>query len=312
MISIDKIMPIFVIVNALLPIFAVILAGIGFRRYNFPGAVFWPSAERLTYFVLFPSLLLKATSTASIGSLSVMPLVYSLLCAIAVMVVLLLVVKPKLPVDASAFSSVFQGSIRFNTYVGFAVAYALFGNEGLTWSAVTIALLIPLVNMISVIIIVLGNDDAGWSNAMLATLKTPPFVACMAGIALNVLGIELPVAIQDVLKLFGRASLPLGLLTVGAGLELTNLGKNKIAIVFPVVMKLCVLPIFMWIGCEFFSVQHVAKVIAILFAALPGSASSYILARQLGGDSTLMAAIVTVQVAASLFTLPLVLSLLSP
>ena len=48
--------------------------------------------------------------------------------------------------------------------------------------------------------------------------------------------------------------------------------------------------------------------LAILAAAVPTGAGSYILARQLGGDAPLMAAILTAQVAAAAVTLPLVVA----
>jgi predicted permease len=50
--------------------------------------------------------------------------------------------------------------------------------------------------------------------------------------------------------------------------------------------------------------------IIVLFTALPGAPSAYILARQMGGDADLMAAIVTVETGLSMLTLPVILLLL--
>ncbi|MCU0808046.1 MAG: AEC family transporter, partial [Candidatus Contendobacter sp.] len=47
--------------------------------------------------------------------------------------------------------------------------------------------------------------------------------------------------------------------------------------------------------------------VLVTFAALPGAPTAYILARQMGGDAPLIAAIVTVETAAALITLPAVL-----
>ena len=49
--------------------------------------------------------------------------------------------------------------------------------------------------------------------------------------------------------------------------------------------------------------------IALLFGAVPTASSAYTLARQLGGDAPLMAAIVTVQTAIAFITLPLTVAL---
>lgn len=46
-----------VMVQALVPVFALIVMGHLFRRWNFPGDGFWLQAERFTYYVLFPAML---------------------------------------------------------------------------------------------------------------------------------------------------------------------------------------------------------------------------------------------------------------
>ncbi len=46
------------VVQALIPVFVLIMLGHGLRRVDFPGGDFWPPrAERFTYYVLFPAML---------------------------------------------------------------------------------------------------------------------------------------------------------------------------------------------------------------------------------------------------------------
>ncbi|MGR3626510.1 MAG: hypothetical protein ACU0A0_09500 [Limimaricola sp.] len=42
------------------PIFALICLGHALARSGFPGAGFWPMADRLNYFLLFPALLVSS------------------------------------------------------------------------------------------------------------------------------------------------------------------------------------------------------------------------------------------------------------
>ena len=299
-----------ILLGALLPIFAVILAGFFCNRLDFPGQTFWPAAERLTYFILFPALLLKSTATASLKAAHLLPLLTVLTLTVLLAVLVLFFLRPWLGSDGKAFSSLFQGCIRFNTYVGFAVAYALFGDEGLSLASVTIALLIPLVNLLSVSVLVYTNQGNTWRTLIITIFKTPPFLACLLGISMNSAGLELPEVVLEFLTLFGQASLPLGLLAVGACLQVGSFRSQKIMTAIAVAFKLAVLPGIMIFFCHIFAVQDTARVVAVLFAALPGSASSYILSRQLGGDSTLMANIVTMQIVFSTISLPVVLSFL--
>jgi predicted permease len=66
----------------------------------------------------------------------------------------------------------------------------------------------------------------------------------------------------------------------------------------------------MWITCRTLNLDTMSASVALLFAALPGSPAAYILARQLGGDSLLMASIITVQTPLSMVTIPAVMAFL--
>lgn len=299
------------VLTALVPIFAVILSGYGLRRFNFPGNDVWPHVERLTYFVLFPSLLLQKTATASLPVQTVGPLAGALVSAVILMTGLLLLMRLWWPDSAAAFTSLFQGSIRFNTYVGLSAAFALFGNEGLTLAAIAIAVLIPFVNLLCVTVLVSFNQTGtrSWRTVVQEIIRNPLIISCTAGILLNLLGIGLHPAVNETLNIFGRASLPLGLLAVGAGLDISALRATSRIVLFSCIIKLLILPVFMWTATQVFQVTSPATAIAVLFAALPGSGSSYILARQLGGDSVLMANIVTAQVVFSMLSLPFVMTL---
>ena len=70
-------------------------------------------------------------------------------------------------------------------------------------------------------------------------------------------------------------------------------------------LKLLVVPALTAGVCAVFGVDGAARSVAVLFAALPTAPAAYALARQLGGDAELMAAILTVQTLLAALTLPL-------
>jgi predicted permease len=126
-----------------------------------------------------------------------------------------------------------------------------------------------------------------------------------------VTGIGLHGSVNEILLIFSRAALPLGLLSVGAGLSFRAAGKSGLTVTSTAVLKLLIFPLIMWMTCRLLGIGPMASSIAVLFAALPGSPAAYILSKQLGGDSQLMASIITVQTPLSMVTLPLVLGLLA-
>jgi predicted permease len=300
------------ILGALIPIFLVIFSGYIFRRFRFPGENFWTYAERITYFVLFPSLLLQKTATARLDLHTLAPMVAALVVAVLAMTCLLFLLRLCWKSGAAAFTSFFQGSIRFNTYVGLSAAFALFGDEGLTLAAVAFAVLIPLTNTLCVTVLVVSahSQRRNWRSITQAIISNPLILACSGGILLNISGIGLTGAVSNTLMLFGHASLPLGLMALGAALDFAAVRASGKIILSNCIIKLAVMPAFMWAVSQVLGLNHAATAIAVLFAALPGSPTSYILARQLGGDSLLMANIVTAQVVFSLVTLPVVMTLL--
>ena len=75
-------------------------------------------------------------------------------------------------------------------------------------------------------------------------------------------------------------------------------------------LKLVVFPVLALVFVSLFGIEGANAAAAVIFAAIPASASSFVLAGQLGGDRELMAAIITSQTLAACVTLPLVLGLL--
>jgi predicted permease len=239
-------------------------------------------------------------------------MVWAILATMFVMCGLLLLLRSRLAGSNAAFTSVFQGSIRFTTYIGLAAVYSLFGDDGLYIAAVYITVLIPLVNILSIMVLVkFGGQEGGWHWIFITVVKNPLVIACLGGMSLNLLGFQLPLFVDNLAKILGHGSLPLGLLAVGASLQFTAIKKTGPEILYSCLFKLLLMPALMWLACLLFTVDSLSTAVAVLFAALPGSPLSYILAKQLGGDTKLMSAIIAVQTGIAMISLPLITALVT-
>jgi len=298
------------IVLAILPVFLLIFLGYGIRARRLLADGFWEPAERLIYYVLFPALLVATLAGAKLNDLGIAPMAGALVAAIVGAAVVLLILRPMLRLPGPAFTSLFQGVVRQNTYIGLAVALAVFGDQGLAAAAVAVAVIVPLVNLLSVTVLARfgANGHSSWIGAVRQVSRNPLIIACAIGIALNLTGIGLPPVIGPLLQILGSAALPLGLIAVGAGLDLTAARGAGPSVILAVGLRLVALPALTALACQALGVSPVATFVAVLFNGTPASTSSYILARLLGGDARLMAGIITVQTALSLLTLPLVLT----
>ncbi|MDX2435264.1 MAG: AEC family transporter [Desulfobacterales bacterium] len=300
------------ILTSLLPVFFIIICGYILKKSNFPGDKFWPGAERIVYYILFPALLFSSSAGASWEYYSVASMVWAILATMFVMSGLLLLLRPRLTKKDASFTSIFQGSIRFTSYIGLAAAFSLFGDEGLYLAAVLITVLIPLVNVLSVMVLVrYGGQKGGWYWIFTTVIKNPLIIACLAGMLVNLLGWQLPAIVENMTTILGRGSLPLGLLAVGSSLDFSSIKKTGLEIVYACLLKLILLPLLMWLTCTLLGVDNLSTAIAVLFAALPGSPLSYVLAKQLGGDTKLMSSIIAVQTGVSMISLPVIIALVT-
>lgn len=299
-------------ISVLLPIFLLVALGYGLKRANFPTEPFWSSLEQLAYYVLFPALLMTSLTATPLRSLTVLPMVSALISGIFTITVFLLLLRPLLSISGASFTSVFQGSLRFNAFIGLAILNAIHHKASIALAALAMAVLVPLLNILSVLILTIFARQQRLSGKQIfSSLLTNPLIfTCIIGITINLLEIKIPSPIYNTLVLLEKSSLPLGLLTVGAGLQLSAIKNDLSSIFLATSVKLAVFPATVWLFCEWFKADAAATSVAVLFTSLPTAASSFILARQMGGDAVLMANILTVQTAVATGSLPFLLSIL--
>lgn len=298
-------------VNALAPIFLVILFGTFLSRFNFFTVDFWYQLEKLVYFVFFPLMLASRIALADFSGLEASKVLFAVTSLVLAMTGILLLLRPFISNNGPEFTSVYQGGIRFNTNVVLAAVSEIFGDYGIALAAIVMALLIPLLNLLCVIIFAFfaGQTSTSWQAMLLNIIKNPLIIGCLTGVFLNITGLGLPGLAHPLVEILSRAALPLGLLTVGAALSLASLRSAGKALIFSNLIKLLLMPLVAVGVGVLFGLSHLDQSILLIFAAMPTATSAYILARQLGGDASLMASIVTSQTLLAMLSLPAVLAL---
>jgi predicted permease len=156
-----------------------------------------------------------------------------------------------------------------------------------------------------------GNGETGLVMLAKQLARNPLILACLAGITVQAIGLPIPTVASTTIDMVGKAALPLGLLAVGASLDLGHARARPAPIVAATLLKLIAMPLLMATGMWALGIDSTAKTAALICAAVPGASSSYILARQLGGDAPLMANITTVQTLAAMLTMPIMLWVLT-
>lgn len=305
------------VLAALLPVFLLIALGYLLRHRLLKDDAHWIGLERLVYFVLFPALLILTLARANLNAVPVGGAGAALMLAVLTMGALMLAARPALhthlEVDGPAFTSIFQGATRWQTFVALAVAGNLYGDIGIALASVAMVAMIPLLNVMSVAVLAryARPQRLSWPEMMLTLARNPLIWACIIGLSLNVLHIPIHAIVIDFADALGRSSLAIGLLVVGAGLQVQQLVKPSMPALLTVALKLLVMPAITIGYAWLFQLTGPSLVVVGCCAAVPAASNSYVLAREMGGDAPLLAQILTLQTIAALATMPLVISLLA-
>jgi malonate transporter and related proteins len=303
-----------VVISALLPVFLLIVLGFVLKRSLMRLDTQWNGLERLTYYVLFPTLLIQTLVQADLSNVPVAGVGGALLLSALLMSLLCLALRPLLShwnIDGPAFTSIFQGATRWQTFVALAVSGNLFGNTGLALASVAMVAIIPLVNVFSVSVLAqYASPERQSIRAVVMTVAQNPLIwACVIGLVVNVTHLPLPKVWHDVAEALGRSSLGIGLLVTGAGLHLEGLLRPSLAASIAVILKLVLMPVLGIALALWFGISGSSLVIVAVCSAVPCSSSAYVLARQMGGDAPLLAQIITLQTILAAITMPIVIAL---
>jgi hypothetical protein len=299
--------------QALVPVFLLILIGYLFKRFQFPGDSFWLQAERFSYYVLFPAMLIFKLGQARVPVSAYSDVILLVLAMLAAMTLALIAAQWVFRWPGPVFSSVYQGGIRFNAFVAIATAGMLLGDDGLSTMAIVIAVKIPLINLLCILMfsVVVGQRGAvGWRPVARAIITNPLIIGSIIGALWGYFRIGFHPLLAGVLEPLSDLALPLGLMTVGAGLQLKALRGTSLPFLVSSGLKLIGFPLMTAALALALGLSGTLVQASILLATLPTATSSYILARQLGGDAPLMAAIVSGQTLLAVITIPLILGVL--
>lgn len=300
------------LIAGLVPVFLLIALGYGLKKSHFLPDETWRPIEKLSINLLYPGFLIPSIWGADLGSGSAGSAAGAAVVAVLIVAAGALLAKPLMNIEGPAYTSVFQGVIRWNSFVFLPVIQASFGAEGLALAAVMIACIIPVTNISCVA--VLAKWGAGqtvvtpWQLGK-AMLSNPILLACLIGLALNFAGVPRLPGISDALELLGSAALPLGLIIAGAGLSFAEVARRKYTIAGVSFVKLGLMPPLMWGLCILFGGDHLAQGVAMLCGAAPGAAAAYLLARQMGGDAPLMAGVIALTTVGCALMIPLLLTI---
>ena len=294
----------------LFPDFSLILCGYLVCRYTALNRTVWQQVESLVYFFLFPVLLFQSIvkSPLDLGAAS------NLIAAgwaMGLVGIALAYSIPYLPglrnhVDQRDHAASAQVAFRFNSYIALALADRLAGPQGLQMIAVLIGVCVPLFNVAAVWPMA-RHAQRGFLREL---VRNPLILATAAGLTANLLGFVMPLWLEPTVTRLGAASLALGLMAAGAGLQLSALTRSTAITVSVLSIRHLVLPLVAFGLSRLLGLSAVQTTMLMAFSALPTASSCYVLATRMGYDGAYVAGLVTLSTLLGMLSLPFALGAL--
>lgn len=300
--------------GALAPTFILIALGYIIRATGVANAETFGMVNRFGYFVLYPSFLFTLVAGAHAATAGASVFILGLLLAVSALMCVALSARLIMRADGPAFTSVFQGAVRWNGFALLAAAPALYGQSGVDLIGLAFGPLVLFVNVICVSVLSRWGAAraTSWRAVLDQIVANPLILACATGLAVNFFNVGRLGPVSDALALLGQAAMPIALLCVGAGLDFDALRASSARVAAATTIKLLLAPLLFWSIARTLSADPLIAAIAAGIGATPTAAAGYTLAREMGGDARLMAAIVTATTLASIITMPLAIGLAQP
>ena len=294
--------------SLLLPDFALILCGYVVCRYTALNRSVWEPVERLVYYFLFPVLLFHAMVRTPLDVAATSGLMGAGV-TLGLAGVLMAYSLPHLPgmggTDARLHAGSAQVAFRFNSFIGLALAERLAGAQGLQWIAVLIGVCVPILNIAAVWPMV-GGGGRQFAKEL---LRNPLVVATVSALAFNLMGGTLPDWLLPTTARIGSASIALGLMAAGAGLQLSQLGLAPRLSGGVLLIKHLLMPLAAWVLVGLWDLDTTQALVLMAFSGLPTASSAYVLAARMGHNGPFVAGLVTLSTLLGMASLPLALSL---
>lgn len=291
--------------NAVLPMCLVMALGYGTRRLGWLRREEISTINKIAFRIFLPCLLYYNIYCSDLsGSFDPLLMAYAvggvlLTFGLALGYTLL---TEKLPERRGVL---IQGMFRSNYVImGIPVATALLGADQLGTVSILIAVIVPLFNMLSVVVLEVFRGQKPKPLHILGQIaKNPLVIGSVLGILTLVAGIRLPHILEQTIQSVSAIASPLQLFLLGAFFQFSGLKTYRRELVTVSIAKLIVSPgLFLGLGA-LLGFRGVAFVSLIGIFASPTAVNSFTMAQQMGGDAELAGDIVVTTSAASILTM---------
>ena len=291
--------------HAIVPLFLIIAVGYTVKRLGWIGPEEVRRLNKVTFYTFMPVMLFYNIYTSDFSQAVRLPYALFVVGAALGMVAVSFAVTLLAEKMPERRGVMIQAAFRSNfVLLGLPIAEELLPGANFGITALMIAIVVPIYNMMSVVVLEYfrgGKPKLG--EVLLAVVKNPLILGSVAGLLVQALHITLPEVLVSFAGKMNSAATPLILLLLGASFETREVARYKKELLVCVGLRLVVFPGAILTLAAALGLRDIEFVTVLAMTAAPTAVNSFNMAQQLGGDSQLAGSAVVVSTAASFFTL---------
>lgn len=291
--------------HAIVPLFLIIAVGFGVKRLGWIGPEDVRRFNKVTFYTFMPVMLFYNIYTSDFSHTVRLPYALFVVGMALAMILLAFLITLAVEKTPERRGVMIQAAFRSNfVLLGLPIAQELLPGANFGITALMIAIVVPIYNMMSVVVLeYFRGSKPKMGEVLLAVIKNPLIIGSIVGLLTQALHITLPEVLVSFAGKMNSAATPLILLLLGASFEMRQLSRYKKQLLVCVGLRLLVFPGAILTLAAALGLRDIEFVTVLAMTAAPTAVNSFNMAQQLGGDSELAGSAVVVSTAASFFTL---------
>ena len=299
-------------VNAVIPSAIYLLIGILLKTAGVVSDEDVKKFTRVVFVTLYPFIMFDNLYGKNIGdNFDLLLVVYSVVFTCLQIAITWFAVSRLVKEDRNK-GTMIQSAFRSNIILmGLPVGINLFGKGNVTQVALVILFVVPIYNVMSVVVLErFRGGKADLVRTAKNVLKNPIILGAIAAGVVMLIGIKLPVPIEQTVSTLSDCTAPIAMILLGAALNLKGFSSDRKKIAFCVASKIMIWPALGIAGAVWLGMRDVALIAVLLMLATPTALASYAMAESMGGNGRLAGETVVISTIGACFTMPVWLFIL--
>ena len=284
----------FLAFSVVCPLFLMMALGYGLRKIGMFTEDLLRQLNRLCFQVFLPLIVFVNVYNSDFSTDFKPGLVGFAVAGVVVIFAALLFIVPRFEKDDTRRSVLIQGMFRSNYVLfGLPIAKSLFGDANTSTTAVLIAFVVPLFNVLAVCALeIFRNGTIDLKSVLTDIITNPLILGALAAFFFIATGIRLPIILEQTIGDIASIATPLALIVLGGSFAFSSLRGNGWALAGAVGGKLIIVPLIGITVSLALGYRGIELGALMALFASPTAVSSFTMAQQMEADDRLAGQIV--------------------